>query len=91
MRRCHHEALNVLPRREGRHFESDKDPIEGAGVVIGGYWCDQMVDFDQQRWDMFFEAGLVSRSVAMSWADEVWCEPEQDDENPDDNSVTEAL
>ncbi len=50
-----------------------------------------MVDYDQQRWNMFFEAGLVSRSVAMSWADEVWCEPEQDDEDPDDKNNTEAI
>jgi hypothetical protein len=46
-----------------------------------------MVDYDQQRWEMFFEAGLVSRSVAMSWAGEVWCEHEQDHEDPDDNNI----
>jgi hypothetical protein len=66
------------------YFESDKDPIEGAGVVIGGYWCDQMVDYDQQRWEMFFDAGLVNRSVAMSWADEVWNASEH---NEDDDAI----
>jgi hypothetical protein len=65
------------------HFESEKDPIKGAGVVIGGYWCDQMVDYDQQRWEMFFEAGLVSNEVANEWADEVWNSSEYDEDDED--------
>ncbi len=66
------------------HFESDKDPIEGAGVVIGGYWCDQMVDYDQPRWELFFAAGLVSHEMASEWADEIWNASEY---NEDDDGL----
>lgn len=72
-------------------FESGKDPIEGAGVVIGGYWCDQMVEYGQPRWEMFFDAGMVSREEAESWADEVWQEPEWEEEEEFDDSQTKEV
>jgi hypothetical protein len=54
------------------HFEAQPDPVEGAGRVIGGYWCDLMTEYDQQHWEVFFEAGMVDRFTAMAWADDVW-------------------
>lgn len=59
------------------YFGSDKEPLEGAGLVIGDYWCDQYINYDQQRWELFFEAGLVSIEMASEWADEVWNSAEQ--------------
>jgi hypothetical protein len=54
------------------HFGAQPDPVDGAGQVIGGHWCDLMTEYDQQHWEVFFEAGMVDRATAMAWADEVW-------------------
>lgn len=71
------------------YFGGDKEPLEGAGLVIGGYWCDQHIDYDQPRWELFFEAGLVSHEMASEWADEIWNSTDYDDD--DGTEMTEAI
>jgi hypothetical protein len=66
------------------YFEARPDPIEGAGQVIGGYWCDLMIEYDQQHWEVFFEAGMVDRATAEAWADEVWKVTYDDEELEED-------
>jgi hypothetical protein len=67
------------------YFDSEKAPLEGAGLIIGGYWSDQFIDYDQPRWELFFEAGLVSHEMAGEWADEIWnCTYQDEDDDGTD-------
>jgi hypothetical protein len=72
-------------------FSPDKSPLEGAGLIIGGNWCDQYIDYDQPHWELFFEAGLVTREVANEWADEVWNASEQDEYDEDGPEAVEGI
>jgi hypothetical protein len=67
------------------YFGPDKEPLEGAGMIIGGYWSDQYLDYDQPRWEVFFEAGLITFEMANEWADEIWNAnyQDEDDDGPD--------
>ena len=67
-------------------FGAEQPPLEGAGQVIGGYWCDLMTEYDQQHWEVFFDAGMVDRATAAAWADEVWkaLEPFDEEEECDE-------
>jgi hypothetical protein len=69
------------------HFGAEEDPLEGAGRVIGGYWCDLMTEYDQQHWEVFFNAGMVDRVTALSWAAEVWKPPELDEYEDEEEAV----
>ena len=66
------------------HFGADREPLAGAEQVIVGYWRGQYLDYGQERWELFFDAGLVSREEASAWADEVWPSSEPDDDDDDD-------
>lgn len=67
------------------HFGPEKEPLEGAELIIGGYWSDQLIDYNQPRWELFFEPGLVSYEMASEWADEIWngTSQDKDDDGPD--------
>jgi hypothetical protein len=65
------------------YFAAQPDLIEGAGRIIGGYWSDLMTEYDQQHWEIFFDAGMVDRATAEAWADEVWVTPEPEDDEDD--------
>ena len=54
-------------------------------MIIGGYWSEQYLDYDQSRWEVFFDAGMIGREEANAWADEVWSVAEDDgaDDGPD--------
>jgi hypothetical protein len=54
------------------YFGPDKAPEEGSEMVIGDYWRGQFLDYDQSRWEVFFEAGMIGREEANAWAEEVW-------------------
>lgn len=72
------------------YFGPDKAPVEGAEIIIGDYWSSQFLDFDQSRWEVFFEAGMIGREEANAWADEVWSVAEEDE--PDDGpDILEAI
>lgn len=73
------------------YFGDDKEPHEGAGLVIGGYWSDQRIDYDQPRWELFFEAGLVSYEVASEWADEIWSSTKYDKDDEDGTVMMEGI
>jgi hypothetical protein len=59
-------------------------------MVIGGYWCDLMTEYDQQHWEIFFAPGMVDCTMAEAWADDVWKAAYEDDELDDDESMTES-
>jgi len=61
------------------YFGPDKAPEEGAEMVIGDYWSDQYLDYDQSRWEVFFDAGMISREGANAWADDVWSLTEEEE------------
>jgi hypothetical protein len=61
------------------HFKAEQPVLEGAGSILIGMWGDQYLEYDQQRWEVFFNAGMVDRATALSWAAEVWKDPELDE------------
>lgn len=67
------------------YFGPDKAPVGGAEIIIGDYWSGQFIDYDQSRWEVFFEAGMIGREEANAWADEVWsvAEEGESDDGPD--------
>jgi len=66
------------------YFGIEEDPIEGAGRVIGGYWCDLMTECDQQHWEVFFNEGMIDHVTALSWAEAIWRVPEPEDDEDDE-------
>lgn len=73
------------------YFGGDKEHLAGAGLVIGGYWCELHIDYDQPRWELFFEAGLVSHELASEWADEIWSSTEYEENDEDGTVMTERI
>lgn len=56
---------------------------DGAKRIICGNWASQRDQGDAQRWAYLFKTGLISDSEATAWADEVW----RDDNNTEDEDA----
>ncbi len=69
------------------HFGAEEDPVEGAGSILIEVWGNAYQAYDQQRWEVFFESGMVGRFTAGTWADEVW-NIDSDVEAPADEAMT---
>lgn len=65
------------------HFSADLDVIVGSKVAITDWWRYQNHLCGQERWAYVWDEAAVSASLANQWADEVW--PEYADEE-DDNA-----
>ena len=64
-------------------FGLDVPLEEGAREVIVGDWRHQRNAWDQEQWENFWGAGLISTQTVWSWAAEVW----DDEEGADAGSV----
>jgi hypothetical protein len=56
---------------------------EAAKEIIIEYWRSQNDDWEQPRWACIFEEGLVDEESASLWADQVWPEADEMDEDED--------
>jgi hypothetical protein len=63
-------------------FGPEVSIVEGSRDIIVSDWSRQRGEWDQQRWAYLFGTWLVSKAEAQSWADEVWADHrEEDDES----------
>jgi hypothetical protein len=53
-------------------FGSQTSILEGSRRIIISDWTNQWREHDQQRWAYLFDTGIVSKTEADAWADEVW-------------------
>jgi hypothetical protein len=63
-------------------FGVDTRLKDGAKRIICGQWASQRDEGGAQRWACLFGTGLISEPEASAWADEVWRE-EEDAEDED--------
>ena len=61
--------------------DSDTPIQKAASKIVIDYWSKQAKEWDQARWAHLFKEGLISSNEAESWADKVWCEPEEEGED----------
>lgn len=57
--------------------------LEAAKHAITQNWREQSSDWDQARWAYLFAEGLVDRAMATQWADEVWPDNIEDEDEED--------
>ena len=53
---------------------------EAARKILTGYWRTQAEKGNQQRWEDCLAEGLINRRTALAWANEVWADPEEEDD-----------
>lgn len=64
-------------------------PIEASvKAILIADWQSQRREWEQERWECFMSAGLISESTANQWADEAW-EVEHDSEEDEDEEIDE--
>ena len=51
-----------------------------AKRIIQGFWEHQRNEWDQERWAYLFDEGLINRTTANSWAEEIWPQDNAPDE-----------
>jgi hypothetical protein len=54
-----------------------------AKRIIQGFWEHQRNEWDQERWAYLFDEGIINRTTANSWAEEVWPQDKTPDEEDD--------
>ena len=64
-------------------------PVDAAKEVVTEFWRMQVNAWEQPRWAYLFAQGLIDTKTADAWADEVWCQPmeeETDEEEEQEGS-----
>jgi hypothetical protein len=61
-------------------FGPEESIAQGSRRIVVADWSAQLNKWDQQRWEYLFDTGLVSKTEAQAWAEEVWPDPRADDE-----------
>ena len=69
---CADHAIGVADKSD--------DVQKTARKIITGYWRTQAEKGEQQRWEDLLAEGLINRRTALAWADEVWADPEEEDD-----------
>ena len=54
-----------------------ENPVRDAAVCIRGDWGAQYAEYDQQHWESFLRAGLISAAQAFEMAESVWGENQE--------------
>ena len=67
-------------------FGPSESMLQGSRRIIVSDWSAQLAKWDQQRWQYLFDTGLVSEAEAQAWAEEVWPEPRDEDEEGEDEA-----
>jgi hypothetical protein len=68
-------------------FDIDTPIKEGAKKIICADWSDQNTTCEQPRWENLFSTGLISKSEANAWAEEVWPSNRGDEEIEEDDTA----
>jgi hypothetical protein len=55
------------------------DQVDAAKEVVSEFWRMQLNSWDQPRWAYLFDEGLIDTNAADAWADEVWCQPMEEE------------
>lgn len=63
-------------------FDRGRAVEAGAHDVLTGWWAWQHNSWDQERWAYVWNDGIIASSTADGWADEVW----REEVEPDDES-----
>ena len=71
-------------------FGQDKSIEQGAKDVISLDWINQHLDGQQEHWEDFLDAGIISCASATEWADEVWKDADEEYEEDDEDDECEA-
>ena len=66
------------------HCSAELAPREAARQIVQAWWTFCLEDVEQTRWAYLFEEGLIDRAEAQVWADEVWRDAEEDEEEARD-------
>jgi hypothetical protein len=53
-------------------FGSETSILKGSRRIIISNWANQRIEHEQQRWAYLFDTGIVSKTEAEAWAEEVW-------------------
>lgn len=61
-------------------FAGDRQPAEGCADVLKGWWR-YLHENCQGRWAYVWDEGLIDRAVATGWANEVWVEESDEEED----------
>ena len=54
-------------------------PVDAAKEVVTEFWRMQLNSWEQPRWAYLFDEGLIDSKTSDAWADEVWCQPVEED------------
>jgi hypothetical protein len=65
-------------------FVSEISLIEGSRRIITSDWARQRREHEQPRWAYLFDTGIVSKAEAQAWADEVWTDHQEEQEEESD-------
>ena len=57
-----------------------------AKRVVQGFWEHQRNEWDQERWTYLFDEGLINRATANYWAEEIWPQYNDSDEDEDEEN-----
>ena len=64
--------------------------VQGSREIIVSDWSRQQAEWDQQRWVYLFGTGLVTKAEAELWADEVWGDHREED-NENDRQAEQSV
>ena len=53
-------------------FSADDNVLENVNRIVGADWDQRRDQCSQDRWIAFIGKGLVSRKMAVAWANSVW-------------------
>ncbi|MCX7298078.1 MAG: hypothetical protein NTU64_14690 [Hyphomicrobiales bacterium] len=68
--------------------DGNLSPVEAAKEAIVEFWTMQVSAWDQCRWAYLFAQGLIDTKTADAWADQVWCQSaEEEDETEDEHAA----
>ena len=65
-------------------FGPDRSIVQGSREAITADWAKQRDGHEQEPWTHLFGTGLVDHVEAQAWADEVWPDGHQEDEESDE-------
>jgi len=54
-------------------------PVDAAKEVVTEFWRMQLNSWEQPRWAYLFDEGLIDTKTSDAWADEVWCQQNEED------------
>jgi hypothetical protein len=65
-------------------FGPERSIVQGSREAITADWTKQRDKYEQGRLENLFDTGLIDPAEAVAWADKVWSDRHQEDEESDE-------